>query len=35
VDCAGAGVISDIENDTSPGSPNGMRQLQFGVRVIF
>jgi hypothetical protein len=35
VDCAGAGVISDIENDSSPGSPNGMRQLQFGVRVIF
>jgi hypothetical protein len=36
VDCGGnAGQITDIENDTSPGSPNGMRQLQFGVRVIF
>jgi hypothetical protein len=36
VDCGGnAGQITDIENDASPGSPNGMRQLQFGVRVTF
>ena len=38
VDCtlsSGAGRISDIENDSSPGSPTGMRQLQFGVRVTF
>jgi hypothetical protein len=30
-----AGRITDIENDTSPGSPNGMRQLQFGFKVTF
>jgi len=30
-----AGQITDIENDNSPGSPTGMRQLQFGVRVTF
>ena len=36
VDCGGtAGQITNIENDNSPGSPTGMRQLQFGVRVIF
>ena len=36
VDCGGsAGQITDIEADASPGSPNGMRQLQFGVKVIF
>src|SRR5579863_7726509 len=36
VDCGGtAGRITDIENDNSPGSPTGMRQLQFGVRVTF
>jgi hypothetical protein len=35
VDCATGGQITDIEGDASPGSPNGMRQLQFGVRVIF
>ncbi|MGC1619894.1 MAG: TonB-dependent receptor [Candidatus Acidiferrum sp.] len=36
VDCGGtAGQITDIENDNSPGSPTGMRQLQFGIRVIF
>ena len=36
VDCGGtAGQITDIENDNSPGSPTGMRQLQFGFRVIF
>jgi len=35
VDCSGAGQITDIEADASPGSPVGMRQLQFGVRVTF
>ena len=36
VDCGGnAGQITDIENDSSPGSPSGMRQLQFGFRLTF
>ncbi len=36
VDCGGnAGQITDIENDNSPGSPSGMRQLQFGFKVTF
>ncbi|HLK04810.1 MAG TPA: TonB-dependent receptor [Candidatus Acidoferrum sp.] len=37
VDCTGRdpGRITDIENDNSPGSPSGMRQLQFGVRFTF
>lgn len=35
IDCATGGKIPDIEKDASPGSPNGMRQLQFGVRVTF
>jgi hypothetical protein len=35
VDCAGAGQITDIEADASPGAPIGMRQLQFGVRLTF
>jgi hypothetical protein len=38
VDCAGdknAGKITDIEADSAPGSPVGMRQLQFGVRLTF
>jgi Carboxypeptidase regulatory-like domain/TonB dependent receptor len=36
VDCGGnAGQITDIEADGSPGSPTGMRQLQFGLRVTF
>jgi Carboxypeptidase regulatory-like domain/TonB dependent receptor len=38
VDCrsnASAGQITDIEADSSPGSPTGMRQIQFGVRVTF
>jgi hypothetical protein len=35
VDCAGGGVINDIEADGSPGSPVGMRQLQFGFRFTF
>lgn len=32
---ANAGQITDIEGDNSPGSPTGMRQLQFGVKFIF
>jgi outer membrane receptor protein involved in Fe transport len=36
IDCGGnAGQITDIEADGSPGSPTGMRQLQFGLRVTF
>jgi Carboxypeptidase regulatory-like domain len=36
VDCGvGSGRISDIEADAAPGSPVGMRQLQFGFRVTF
>jgi hypothetical protein len=37
VDCFGsdAGKITDIEADSAPGAPIGMRQLQFGVRVTF
>jgi hypothetical protein len=36
IDCGGsAGQITDIEADSAPGSPVGMRQLQFGVRVTF
>jgi len=37
VDCFGsdAGRIKDIEADSAPGAPVGMRQLQFGVRVTF
>jgi len=35
IDCAGNGKITDIESDASPGSPNGMRQLQFGLRLTF
>jgi hypothetical protein len=38
VDCAGsnnAGQITDIEADSAPGAPIGMRQLQFGFKVIF
>jgi len=34
--CGGnAGQITDVEGDSSPGSPTGLRQLQFGVRVTF
>ncbi len=36
IDCGGdSGRISDIENNNSPGSPSGMRQLQFGLRFTF
>jgi Carboxypeptidase regulatory-like domain/TonB dependent receptor-like, beta-barrel len=36
IDCGGnSGQITDVEADSSPGSPTGLRQLQFGVRVTF
>jgi hypothetical protein len=35
VDCGGGGIISAIEADASPNAPNGMRQLQFGLRFSF
>jgi len=36
VDCGGsAGQITDIEADSAPGAPIGMRQLQFGFRLTF
>jgi len=38
IDCStnvDAGRIDNIEGDASPGSPIGMRQLQFGLRVKF
>ncbi|HZW92110.1 MAG TPA: TonB-dependent receptor [Candidatus Eremiobacteraceae bacterium] len=35
VDCAGNGVITDIEHDATPGSATGMRQLEFALKVIF
>ncbi|MGB7284728.1 MAG: carboxypeptidase regulatory-like domain-containing protein [Candidatus Acidiferrum sp.] len=38
VDCStnpDAGRIDNIEGDSSPGSPIGMRQLQFGFKIIF
>ena len=35
IDCANNGRVTDIEADASPGSPNGMRQLQFGLRLTF
>jgi hypothetical protein len=35
IDCAGAGQIAAIEADASPNAPNGMRQLQFGLRFSF
>jgi hypothetical protein len=35
IDCSGAGQITAIEADASPNAPNGMRQLQFGLRFIF
>jgi len=35
IDCGGNGRVTDIESDASPGSPAGMRQLQFGLRLSF
>jgi Carboxypeptidase regulatory-like domain/TonB dependent receptor len=37
IDCTGRdpGRIQDIEADSTPNAPNGMRQLQFGLRFSF
>jgi hypothetical protein len=35
IDCSGAGKITDIEADASPGSTTGMRQLEFALRLMF
>lgn len=35
IDCAGNGVITDIEHDASPGSATGMRQLEFALKLLF
>lgn len=36
IDCGGnAGQVTNIEADASPNAPNGMRQLQFGLRFTF
>lgn len=35
IDCAGNGIITDIEHDASPGSATGMRQLEFALKFIF
>ncbi|MFZ0293991.1 MAG: TonB-dependent receptor [Candidatus Sulfotelmatobacter sp.] len=35
IDCAGNGIITDIEHDASPGSATGMRQLEFALKLIF
>ncbi|MGA8617616.1 MAG: TonB-dependent receptor [Candidatus Sulfotelmatobacter sp.] len=35
IDCAGQGIITDIEHDATPGSATGMRQLEFALKVIF
>jgi hypothetical protein len=35
LDCSNGGQISDIEADSAPGAPIGMRQLQFGFRFTF
>jgi len=35
IDCGGnAGQVTNIEADASPNAPNGMRQLQFGLRFF-
>ena len=36
IDCGGnAGQVTAIEADASPNAPNGLRQLQFGLRFTF
>jgi len=35
IDCAGAGKINGLEADASPGSPSGMRQIEFALKLIF
>jgi len=35
IDCSGAGKITGIEADSSPGSTTGMRQIEFALKLIF
>ena len=35
IDCSGAGQITDIEADSSPGSTTGMRQIEFALKLSF
>ena len=35
IDCPGAGKITGIEADASPGSTTGMRQLEFALKLFF
>jgi hypothetical protein len=35
IDCPGNGNITNIEEDASPGSATGMRQLEFALKLIF
>jgi hypothetical protein len=35
IDCSGAGNVTDIEADSSPGSTTGMRQLEFALKFMF
>jgi hypothetical protein len=35
IDCAGNGLITDIEADSSPGSTTGMRQIEFALKLSF
>lgn len=35
IDCAGNGLIKDIEADASPGSTTGMRQIEFALKLNF
>jgi hypothetical protein len=35
IDCAGAGFITGIEADASPGSTTGMRQVEFALKLFF
>ncbi|HUA16574.1 MAG TPA: TonB-dependent receptor [Verrucomicrobiae bacterium] len=35
IDCTGAGQITSIEADSSPGSTTGMRQLEFALKFTF
>lgn len=35
IDCSGAGNVTDIESDSSPGSTTGMRQLEFALKIMF
>ncbi|MBV9480107.1 MAG: TonB-dependent receptor, partial [Acidobacteria bacterium] len=35
IDCSGAGKITGIEADASPGSTTGMRQIEFALKLVF